>query len=168
MADNHKAPAGTPGIEKFEYGTNNVITFATMAKNDLGKVVSIPPDTVATGAMTVVGVLAYALARSRGWGSRFVPGGRDSTLHNIGTWFMAIGIGLAAGVIANDTVLGMQGIRTPWNESTQRIQVDPALRQRTAAVQPVAQARKAQAVNPDEQAQVLEINPRLRRRSPQP
>lgn len=168
MADNHKAPTGTPGIEKLEYGTNNTVSFIKMAKSDFDKVVHIPTDTAATGAMIVVGVLAYALARKHGWGSRLVPGGRDSTLHNIGAWFMTVGIGLGAGVLANDFVLQNSGVRTPWNESRQRIQVDPSLLQRTPTVEPVARARKAQAVNPDEHAQVLEINPRLSRPSPQP
>lgn len=153
---------GAPLTEKLEYSLNNAHSFANAVVDDFHDLVHIPPDTMATGAAILAGVAFYALSRKHNLVGRFVPGGRDNTLHRFATWSMSLALAFGAGSMANDAVLNSYGIRTPWNENTQRIEVNAALQKRPAAPQAVsAPLHRRQEINPDQDARVIQINPRL-------
>ncbi len=155
-------PVGTPLTEKLQYGVNNAHTFANAVADDFNDLVHIPPDTMATGAAILTGVALYALSKKHNLVGRFVPGGRDNSLHRFVAWSLTVAMAFGAGSWANDAVLNSYGTRTPWNENTQRIKVDPALQGRSAAPQTLyVPQHERQAVNPDKDARVIQINPRV-------
>lgn len=155
-------PVGAPLTEKLQYGVNNAHTFANAVVDDFHDLVHIPPDTMATGAAILAGVAVYALSKKHNLVGRFVPGGRDNNLHRFVAWSLTLAMAFGVGSMANDAVLNSYGTRTPWNENTQRVKVDPALQKRAAVPQTLSVPQhQRRTVNPDKDARVIQINPRV-------
>ncbi len=154
-------PSGTPLSEKLDYAVNNTLSFGSKVADDFNDLVYIPPDTMATGAAILTGVLIYTLAKKHQWLERFVPGGRSNQAHRFTAWGLNLALAFGVASYANDAVLNMYGVRTPQSESKYTINVEPSLQKRAETPQTPYVPRERQPVNPDKEARVIQINPRV-------
>lgn len=148
--------------EQLWYKANSLMSYFNDASQRTDFIV-VSPSTWAWTAAIVTYVMANALMKKHGGYENILPGGRDGVFHNIGVFTARHATNLTLATMAMAATYSYHGMRTPdLDGPTKPISVQRSLSGPAPAVPKSLEARQPQAVNPDQNACVIQINPRLK------